>query len=332
MQNLLLPILVLLLFLNWHCSQDDLADIDDSISMTDTTSTSNAKLRIQFQFDPEQERLGNLGEAKPIPDGNAGQSPDFNSMSAYFIELVPSQFTQIRDGAVIYEAETQNAEPHPNFEEAVIFEEAIVSDEGIVFLEIPIKDIAPGTYDYMRASVTYQNAAIRFNLNNLPSPLPSSLTNQVGTLASFIGFNTHINEVLVKDKSLVVNGDRQQGFWAFEPQLDAPYQDLYTQYVNASGIISGQAPQGATTVVNPLAQFGVELPFGSCIVTGAMDNTLTISGDETADINVTLSFSVNQSFEWIDTNGNEKWDIDVATGSAEQLVDMGLRGLVVKVD
>jgi hypothetical protein len=45
-----------------------------------------------------------------------------------------------------------------------------------------------------------------------------------------------------------------------------------------------------------------------------------------------LSFSVNQSFEWMDVNGNGEWDFDVSGQIVESVVDMGLRGLVVEVE
>ncbi len=181
----------------------------------------------------------------------------------------------------------------------------------------------------MRASVTFQNADVKFNLKNLPDPLPSSLLNQNGTLAGFIGFNTYIADLLVKNHTVTVDADKPQGFWAFETQLDEPYQNLFEQY--ADPISTGQTPAGSTTVVNPLEQFGVTLPAGSCIVTGKLETPLTITDEETEDIQLTLSFSVNQSFEWIDTNGNGEWDFDVAGNTAEAVVDMGLRGLVVKM-
>lgn len=297
-----------------------------------TTGTTDSKMTFQFKFDSTQERLNGIGESAVIPSGNAALSPDFNSMSAFYIELVPDKFTQIRDGAVIYEANTQTAEPNSNFSEAVIFDQAIVSDENIEFLELSIKDIPPGTYEYLRASVTFQNMDFRFNLINLPAPLPPSLDNQLGTIAGFIGFNTYINDFTIKNQTIAVNADKAQGFWAFEPQLDQPYQDLYLQNANTSGVITGQSPSGSTTVVNPLAAFGVELPFGSCIVTGKLTEPLTITGNETEDIKVTLSFSINNSFEWEDVNGNGEWDIDASGNVEERLVDMGLRGLKVLID
>lgn len=288
-------------------------------------------LRIQFKFDAEQERLNNIGQVSPLPFGHAGQTPDFNALSAYYIELVPTKFTQLEDGLIAYRAKTQAAEAGGDFEEAVIFDEALVSDEGEVFLEIPLKDLSPGTYEYLRASVTYQNANVRFNLKNLPGPLPPELDDQLGTLAGFIGFNTYIGSHQVGQKSQEINGDRQQGFWAFEPQLEEPYQAFFLA-ANPSGILSEQASAGSTTVVNPLAQFGVTLPLGSCIVTGAFDKTLEITGEETTDINLILSFSINNSFEWIDKNGNGQWDFDIGSGAAEEVVDMGLRGLKVLVE
>ncbi len=62
-------------------------------------------------------------------------------------------------------------------------------------------------------------------------------------------------------------------------------------------------------ISNLLEAFGVTLPQGSCIVTGKLTEPLVITGEETKDLRVTLSFSVNQSFEWIDANGNGEWDM-----------------------
>ncbi len=163
----LLSLSVLLL---WSCQKEE-----------ETAGSDSPMLRIQYKFDAEQERLNNIGQVAPLPLGHAGQTPDFNALSAYYIELVPTKFTQLEDGLVAYRAKTQVAEAGGNFEEAVIFDQALVSDEGEVFLEIPLKDLVPGTYEYLRASVTYQNADVRFNLKNLPAPLPPELNNQLGT-------------------------------------------------------------------------------------------------------------------------------------------------------
>lgn len=317
-QSLLLLLLTLLIA---SCTEDE-----------PTTSTTDAKMNFQFKFDETQERLDGSGEPVEIPAGHAAQHPDFNSMSGFYIELVPTKFTQIGDGAVIYEAPKQAAQSGSQFEEAVIFDEAIVNDENETFLALDVKNIPPGTYEYLRISVTYQNADIRFNMKNLPAPFPNDLDNQLGTLAGFIGFNTYISDFQIKNKSVEVNEDKVQGFWGFEVQLDEPYQSYYLQYANPSGVTTGQSPNGATTVVNILEQFGVTLPQGSCIVTGELNEPLIITGNEAEDIDVTLSFSVNNSFEWIDDNGNGEWDWDIQAGTVEQVVDMGLRGLKVFVD
>lgn len=87
---------------------------------------------------------------------------------------------------------------------------------------------------------------------------------------------------------------------------------------------SGQAPAGATTVVNPLFNTS-PIPAGSCVVTAAFANgKLKITGSETKDIVVECSFSTNKSVEWKDLNPNGKWE----PLKGETLVDMGIRGLI----
>jgi len=105
-----------------------------------------------------------------------------------------------------------------------------------------------------------------------------------------------------------VNGNKLQGYWGIE---------------TIAGVQTGQSPEGATTVPNPLFATS-PIPQGSCIVTGKFDKNLEITGNETEDITVTMSLSINQSFEWVDKNGNGKWDVDLD----ENVVDMGLRGLI----
>lgn len=322
MKKLIIALVAICLF---SACDDDAGDAGMNVN------ESTANLKIKFKFDSTQERLDNFGNPSTIPAGNAAQSPVVNAMSAFLIELVPTQTTLPEQGAVIYRAATQDAEPGGDFSTAVIFDQALIANETDVFLEIPIKDLPTGTYEYLRASVTYQNGDVKFNLKNLPPPLPSSLDDQSGTLATFLGFNSHITTHTVKNRTLTVNADKQQGFWMFEPQLDEPYQTAYLS-LNTTGIESGQAPAGSTTVVNLLASFGVQIPFGTCIVTGDLDTPLTITGNETEDITITLSFSINQSFEWKDTNGNGEWDMDVSNQTVEEVVDMGLRGLKVFVD
>ncbi|MEH0156219.1 hypothetical protein V6R21_18865 [Limibacter armeniacum] len=316
MKNKLLQLLLATTILT-ACEGSD----DNNLKLT------GPNLQFKFEFDKTQARLDNLGNEVTIAEGHAALSPEFNSMSVHYIEFVPNKWTMVGEGAVVYEGVSMPS-VSSEFEKAIVFDEAIQSGANEIFLEVPTSKLPIGTYEYMRVSVTYQNADVRFNLINLPSPLPSELKDQTGTLAGFIGFNTYITSHQVKNYSIKVNGEKPQGFWAFEPQLDDPYQ----KYITASIPITGQAPAGSTTVVNLLDEFGVTIPQGSCIVTGKLKEPLVITGDETVDKQVILSFSVNNSFEWVDTNQNGEWDIDVTGVVQENVVDMGLRGLIIEME
>lgn len=298
---LLLPLAALLLVV--ACKKDD-------------NPTSEAQLQFQFKFDAAQPRLNNFGLQAALPAGHAAQTPDFHKLSVHYIELAPTAFTQLETGAIVYKA----AETTAGGDRAIDFDKAIVAGQNEVFTKISLKNVPPGAYEWVRASVAYQNYDVAFNINNVPV-VGGNLINQRGTVASFLGYNTYITTVQPRQRIQTVNDDKKQGFWVFETALTPPY-DFYDQ------LYSGEAPAGATTVVNPLASTS-PIPPGSCIITGKFAQPLVITGDETADITVTLSFSINQSFEWVDTNGNGQLDI-YGDGStpAEQIVDMGLRGLI----
>jgi len=278
-------------------------------------SNSEAYLQFQFRFDAAQARLNNIGQTAPIPAGNAAQTPEFREMSVHYIELAPNALTALGGGAIVYHAE----ETTQGGETAVDFDKAAKAGENQVFTKISLKNVPAGTYEWVRASVTYQNYDVTFNINNLP--VIGNLPNQKGTVASFVGFNTYLTTVKPREKTLPVNDDKKQGFWAFETQLSDPYQ-TYNQ------VYSGEAPAGATTVVNPLFASS-PVPAGSCVVTGRFLKPLVVTGNETEDVLVTLSFSINNSFEWQDTNGNGQLDFygDGVT-PAEKIVDMGLRGMI----
>ncbi|WP_338767205.1 hypothetical protein WAF17_05360 [Bernardetia sp. ABR2-2B] len=290
---------------------------------TPNPSESTAKVRFEFRFDPNQERLDNLAQPIGIATGNAAQTPIFNAMSVHYIEFAPSATTQLGEGQILYKNEEVSSSKN-GFTTAIDFSKAIISPEGEVFLDVPIKDIAAGKYEWVRASVAYQNLSINYDLNNIQVGNDNiNLPNQEGTIAGFIGYNTRINDFTVKDKTISINDDKKQGFWAFETMISLP------QYGYTSTDVS-QGQSAGTTVVNPLAATS-PVPAGSCVITGSFDNALTITGKETEDITVVLSFSIKDSFEWKDTNSNGKWDINVGNQVTEQVVDMGLRGLQVKV-
>lgn len=291
------------------CNKEDLPSPDVTDKM----------LKIRIRFDANQARLDSFGNPAVVPADHATQTPRFNSMSAHFIELVADEFTPYRQGALVYQGEEVPAS-NPNtygFTTAIDFDKALVTPGEEVFLEIPLAAIDTGTYQHIRVSVTYQNYEVFYNLNNVP--IINSLPQQSGTIASFVGYNTYINNLRVDDLEVAVNEPKLQGFWAFETKLQEPYSSY-------NRIVTGQAPADATTVVNPFAN--APIPRGSCVVSGSFDVPLKVSWDETEDVYLTLSFSTNGSFEWLDTNGNDQWDIDAADASqSEKVVDMGLRGM-----
>lgn len=281
---------------------------------------NDAKLIFKIQFDPTQERLGNLGEPVGIPEGNAAQSPKMNSMSAHYIEMAQSAFTQLGEGEIVYKAEETTA----GGDNAIDFDKAILVGHDEEFFSVDLEDVTPGSYEYLRVSLSYQNADIKlhldtvFNVGGTDYPVDQEFD---ATLGSFVGFNNYIKSFTVKNQSITVNDDKKQGFWGFESNP--------VIYGQAFPIIeSGQAPEGATTVPNPLAATS-PIPAGSCVVTGPFrDGKLEITGDEKEDIVVVMSLSTNQSFEWEDLNGNGKWN----PTQGENIVDMGLRGIVPFVE
>ena len=272
-------------------------------------------MQFRFRFDPDQQRLNNIGQPSTVPAGNAAQTPEFREMSVHYIELAPTAFTLLGQGTIVYKGE----ETTKGGETAVDFDKVAKGSNQEIFTKVSLKNVPPGTYEWVRASVTYQNYDVRFNINNVP--VVGNLNQQKGTVASFVGFNTYISTVTPRSKTLTVNDDKKQGFWAFETNLSAPY-DAYNQ------LNYGEAPAGATTVVNPLFASS-PIPPGSCVVTGKFASPLVVTGAETEDITITLSFSINQSFEWVDNNGNGQLDIYADGVTApEKIVDMGLRGLI----
>ena len=282
--------IAVLIFVFPSCSEES----DDDSPLDD-----DAKLTFSFKFDPMQQRLNNFGQPVGIADGHAAQSPVFNSISAHYVELAPVMFTQLGQGQVLYQA----PETEQGGVAAIDFSQSKVVDEGEVFLEVPLSDIAPGNYEYLRVSLAYQNYDIQLKA------LGFSLS---GTLASFIGFNTYINSYAVKSETINVNDDKPQGYWAFEH----PY-----------GVLEGQLPPGAVTVPNVIADTS-PISAGSCVVTGAFDQALSITGNETEDIHITVSLSTNNSFEWVDGNANGEFE----PLEGETPTDMGIRGLVPLMD
>lgn len=286
MQKLTVRILLSVLILLSACTKED------------NPSSNDPQLVFTFKFDPNQERVNSLGQPTTLPAGHAAQTPDFNTISAHYVELIPNPFTQLGQGQVLYQAPETSA----GGSNAIDFAKATIVGENEVFLSVPLKNIAPGSYPYLRVSLAYQNYDIQVTAYGLTV---------TGTLASFIGYNTYVQSYKIKNTTVAVNANKLQGFWGFE---------------STYGTLQGQAPAGATTVPNPLAASS-PIPPGSCLVTGQFEEALSISGNETENINVEVSLSVNQSFEWTETSGNTFFE----PLNGDVPVDMGIRGMKARV-
>ena len=279
--------ILLVLVLIMSCSEDK----DDNLRL----DSLEPNLVIKLKFDPTQERLGNLGQPVSILPGNAAQSPTINKMSANYIEFAPTATTALGAGEIIYKGD----ETTVGGNQAINFQNAVFAGNNETFLTIPLSNISPGNYEWVRVSLAYQEGNINILVNG------QDLT---GTLASFVGYNSYITSFNLNESTFNINANKPQGFWAFETL------GFTTQ---------GQAPEGATTVPNPLFNSS-PIPPNSCVVTGEFENGLQITGNETQDITVTLSFSINNSFEWTEIHIDGKYEPE----AGEQVIDMGLRGLI----
>ncbi len=277
------------------CTDPSALNFDSNAKKDDNSceyAVHGPQLIVKLKFDSTQARLDNFGQPESVPAGNSAQSPVFHGMSTHYIELAPSMYTQLGDGEIIY----KGAETSEGGSVAVDFDQAIVKGNEEVFVMIPLSEIEPGTYEWVRASLTYQNYDIAYRASGF------DLT---GRLASFVGFNTYISSYTIDNESVTLNENKLQGYWGFE---------------TVGQVSQGQAP--ATTVPNPISSTS-PVPAGSCVVTGDFDAPFTITGNETEDITLTLSLSTNNSFEWKDDNLNGIYEpLD-----GDTVVDMGLRGL-----
>lgn len=276
---------IALSFISFSCTDED-----------DKLVVEEPQLIIKFKFDPTQVRLNNIGQPSTVGAGNAAQSPIFNGISAHYLEFTPNALTQVGQGAILYNGPSTTL----GGANAIDFSQAKIVGEGEAFLSIPLKNIPQGSYEYVRVSLSYQN----FNINVLASG-----TNYVGTLASFVGFNNYITTHSVAGNPFIVNDDKLQGYWAFA--------------IPSVGYSTSGQSTGVTTVPNPIAGTS-PIPAGSCLVTGKFANNFVVTGNETKNVEVQLSLSINNSFEWQEVNPDGKYE----PAAGENVVDMGLRGLI----
>ncbi|HZH95589.1 MAG TPA: hypothetical protein VEY06_06870, partial [Flavisolibacter sp.] len=167
-----------------------------------------------------------------------------------------------------------------------------------------------------RLSLAYQNFDVKFYVDTVINGV--AIKQQFGgTTAGFIGFNTYIKSFIIKNQSTAVNANKKQGFWGFETTVN--FGGMNFPYLT-----TGQAPEGATTVVNPLFATS-PIPAGSCVVTAPFSpGKLSITGTETKDIVVEISLSTNKSFEWKEVVRDGLWE----PAKGEHVVDMGIRGML----
>ncbi|HLP11203.1 MAG TPA: hypothetical protein VK177_04665 [Flavobacteriales bacterium] len=262
-----------------------------------TTPADVPELVFKFKFDSTQVRLDAFGNPCTVPAGHAAQSPKFNTMSAHYIELSPSATTAVGAGAILYHAPETSA----GGSTAIDFNNGIHAAEGVIWKKVPISSIAPGTYNYLRVSLAYQNYDIKYKYSG---------SMYTGTLASFVGYKTYLSTYTIKTQTVTVNANKLQGYWGFE---------------TFGTVFEGEAP--GTTVVNPLFATS-PIPAGSCLATGQFAAPLVITGSETNDIVITISLSTNNSFEWEDDGGDGLYE----PTAGDSVVDMGLRGLIPIVE
>jgi hypothetical protein len=302
-KNIVLPALLLLLVFS-SCQKDD------------AVPTTEAKLVLKFKFDSTQARLNNIGQPSAVAAGNAGQSPKFNKMSAHYVELAPNALTALGAGKILYHA----PETTTGGATAIDFEKSNFAGNNETFFSIPIKNITPGDYEWLRVSLAYQNFDVKYYIDTVVSGIAIK-QEFPGTAAGFIGYRTYIKNHTIKTQSLSVNANKAQGFWGFETTVNVAG-------VNLPFITSGQAPAGATTVPNPIFATS-PIPAGSCVVTAAFTpGKLKITGNETNDVVIDVSLSTNKSFEWNEVVADGRWE----PGKGEQVVDMGIRGMIPRIN
>jgi len=291
-----------------------------------TPSGTGPRLIFKFKFDSTQARLDAFGNTlSTLPIGHGALSPVFNKMAAHYLELAPNDYTLLGAGKVLYHA----PETIKGGSTAIDFGHSVVVKEGAIFFSKAINEITPGTYQWLRLSLSYQNYDLPFLSNTL-------VGTQYGTIASFLGYKTYVEKYKIKTQDYIPsasvggpNSNHPQGYWGFETNYILGYPNNNGHYM-----LDGQPPVGATTVVNPNFA-NSPIPAGSCVVTAKFTNNLgtttsplIITGSETNDIIITVSLSTNKSFEWLEVGAPDGY---YKPDAGEKPIDMGIRGMLPKV-
>jgi hypothetical protein len=190
-------------------------------------------------------------------------------------------------------------------EGGVDFAELRVVEPGQTLVTVPLVDLEPGIYPYLRLSVSFQH----FTVAGWATVMGFDVSTPV-EVAAFVEDETWIDEYKVGTEVVGVGGLRSQGY--------------YGAWSSYTGVVQGQAPAGATTVPNPLDDTS-PIPVGSCVVTGVFPEPLEIPAQPSGDLVLEDTLSTNHSFEWVD-DGDGRWE-----PFSEEVVDMGVRGMELHV-
>jgi len=283
------------------------------------TPPAAPRLIFVYKFDSTQVRLNNLGQPSTIPTGNQAQSPKFNGMGAHYIEMAKTDWDSVGKGTVLYVTPSVTTGiTTGTYTNAIDFDKQPVKGDGQEIYSVPLSQVAPGSYKWLRVSLAYQNYDIRYKFTYLGTPYYFT-----GTVASFIGYSTYINSYTIKTQSIAINENKLQGYWGFETT---------TTIMGVTTTTTSTGQSAGTTVVNPLFNSS-PIPAGSCLVTGQFVGTngsaqlLTITGNETKDIVIEVSLSTNNSFEWQENTGDTWYE----PAAGDVVVDMGVRGMIPKI-
>src|SRR5690554_2047234 len=114
------------------------------------------RLYFRLVLDPNQERLDIFGQPEVMPSNHSAINPVMEGFAIHTIELVPNAYTAFGAGEMVYYA------PMLAANHAVIFDSLQVVQTGDIVYSIPISQVEPGTYEYSRVSVAYQNYDVPF--------------------------------------------------------------------------------------------------------------------------------------------------------------------------
>jgi hypothetical protein len=301
-------------FTPWSCNDDGGGSLFDPF------------LRLRVNFDTQGERFDANGELAEVPEGRAAYTPEMRELRISSIELVPDENTPVGQGVMLYEAATRVVFG----EEITELDQTISTAGGIVANRFNFQDIPAGTYPYVRvglASAKYQlNYDLHYHVkdstdtDSIPPDftVPVELTQLSGGMAVLYS-DAWVNTLTPFNITLDINQQKRQGYYAFETSFTSSFELGNNVYVDS---LFNTIP----TLPNPISATA-PTPESSGIITGVFDTPLEVTGQESEDVLVDLTFSTNQAFEWVDPNNDGRWDVWILAETWERISDFGLRSL-----